>query len=654
MYFPDRRQYVTSADVTFHEDVPYFTSTQSGEDLSSPSILPSVSTTTITDLPMTVPIPLPEASPPLASLQSDPSSEPEPLSSPLSTVPATLSPPPSPPPPVSDLDLPIALRKGTRQCTQYPIAHHVSPARLSPPSYQSFALAVLTESIPKSYIEALQVPAWKAAMDAEYAAFIQRETWTLVPRPLDANVVSCKWVYSLKYNPDGSIARYKARLMARGFSQAYGLDYHETFSPVARLSSIRVLFSIALDQSWSLHQLDVSNAFLYGDLDEQVFMEQPAQGESSAVCLLKKAIYGLKQSPRAWFHKFLQLLFSYGFVSTVSDPTVMRKHTPHGCVILAVYVDDIIITGSDDAELTSTKAYLAQHFVTRDLSPPRYFLGLEITYRPGQMSICQRKYVLDLLEETGMLGCKPASSPMEQNVDWWDNAIALLEDAGLYRRLVGKLIFLTVTRSDISYAVSVLSQFMQAPRTIHLEGVYRVLSYLKRAPGKGLLYRRQGHLHIEAYSDSGFAGDKEDRKSHGGYATYVGGNLVTWRSQKQSSVSRSSAEAEYRAMADTTAEILWLRSLLTELGFPPEGPMQMYCDNMAATFIASNATFHMRTKHIEIDCHFIRQNVVNGTICTPHVASAHQLADIFTKALPGPAYETIGSKLGMFDLHAPA
>ena len=195
---------------------------------------------------------------------------------------------------------------------------------------------------------------------------------------------------------------------------------------------------------------------------------------------------------------------------------------------------------------------------------------------------------------------------------------------------------------------------MQAPRTIHLEGVYRVLSYLKRAPGKGLLDRRQGHLHIEAYYDSWFTGDKEDRKSHGGYATYVGGNLVTWRSQKQSIVSRSSAEVEYRAMADTTAEMLWLRSLLTELGFPPEGPMQMYYDNMAATFIANNATFHMRMKHIEIDCHFIRQYVVNGTICTPHVASAHQLADISTKALPGLAYETIGSKLGMFDLHAPA
>ena len=495
-------------------------------------------------------------------------------------------------------------------------------------------------------------------MDAEYAAFLQRETWTLVPRPLDVNVVSCKWVYSLKYNPDGSIARHKARLVARGFSQAYGLDYTETFSPVARLSSICVLFSVALNQAWPLHQLDVSNAFLYGDLAEQVYMEQPpgyiAQGESSQVCLLKKAIYGLKQSPHAWFHKLSKLLFAYGFISTVADPTVMRKRTPQGCVVLAVYVDDILLTGSDAAEVAATKVYLHQHFVTRDLSPPRYFLGLEIAYRRDQMVLCQRKYALDLLEETGMLGCKPIASPMETNIDWLNKSTALLEDAGLYRRLVGKLIYLTVTRPDIAYAVSVLSQFMQVPRVVHLDGVYRVLAYIKRAPGKGLLYQKQGHLMVEAYSDAGYAGDKADRKSHGRYATYVGGNLVTWRSQKQSVVSRSTAESEYRAMADTTAEMLWLRSLLIELGFPPPSPMKMYCDNEAATFIASNDTFHMRTKHIEVDCHFIRQYVMDGTICTPHVASAHQLADIFTKALAGMAYETIGGKLGVFDLHAPA
>ena len=660
IYFPVTHHYITSADVTFHEDVPFFSQT--------PLVpTPRLSTDSPTSNPvMIIPSPpllessLPASSSPLTPYESSPSHiplsalpEPSPpgqslvLASPFST---------SPPPP-TDLDLLIYIRRGSRQCTQHPISNYVSSVHLSSP-YHAFALSVLSGSIPKTYLEALQVQEWKAAMDAEYAAFLQQETWTLVPRPLDVNVVSCKWVYSVKYNPDGSIARHKARLVARGFSQAYGLDYTETFSPLARLSSIRVLFSVALNQAWPLHQLDVSNAFLYGNLAEQVYMEQPlgyiAQGESSQVCLLKKAIYGLKQSPRAWFHKLSKLLFTYGFISTVSDPTVMRKRTPQGCVVLAVYVDDIILTSSDEAEVATTKVYLHQHFLTRDLSPPRYFLGLEIAYRRDQMVLCQRKYALDLLEETGMLGCKPIASPMETNIDWWNKSTALLEDAGLYRRLVGKLIYLIVTRPDIAYAVSVLSQFMQAPCMVHLDGVHRVLAYIKRAPGKGLLYQKQGHLLVEAYSDAGYAGDKADRKSHGGYATYVGGNLVTWRSQKQSVVSRSTAESEYRAMADTTAEILWLRSLLIELGFPPPSPMKMYCDNEAATFIVSNDTFHMRTKHIEVDCHFIRQYVMDGTICTPHVPSTHQLADIFMKALAGTAYETIGGKLGMFDLHAPA
>ena len=190
-------------------------------------------------------------------------------------------------------------------------------------------------------------------------------------------------------------------------------------------------------------------------------MEQPlgyvAQGESSMVCLLNKAIYGLKQSPRAWFHKFSQLLFSYGFVSTVSDPTVMCKRTPKRCVVLAVYVDDIILIGSDEAEIAATKAYLRQHFVTRDLSPPHYFLGLEIAYRSDRIALCQRKYALDFLEETIMLGCKPVASPMETNIDWWDKTTTLLEDSGQYCRLVGKIIYLIVTRPDIAYAVSVLS-----------------------------------------------------------------------------------------------------------------------------------------------------------------------------------------------------
>ena len=387
VYFPDTHHYITSGDVSFHEDVPFFPSSSLSPNPGTPSTL----TSSYPALPTLIPTPPSTTSPLTDSLESpstvslappDPSPSPAPTAAPLSPQPHAAT--PSPPALFTDLNLPIALRKGSRQCTQHPIGNHVSSIHLSS-SYQALALFVLSGSIPKTYLEALQVPEWKAAMDAEYAAFLQRETWTLVPRPSDCNVVLCKWVYSLKYNPDGSIARHKARLVARDFSQAYGLDYTETFSPVARLSSIRVLFSIVLNKAWPLHQLDVSNAFLYGDLAEQVYMEQPpgyvAQGKSTQVCLLKKAIYGLKQSPRAWFHKFSQLLIGYGFLSAVSDPTVMRKRTPHGCVVLVVYVDDIILTGSDEAKVAATKAYLSQHFVTRNLSPPRYFLGLKIAYR---------------------------------------------------------------------------------------------------------------------------------------------------------------------------------------------------------------------------------------------------------------------------------
>ena len=304
-------------------------------------------------------------------------------------------------PPLDDLHLPIALRKGTRACTQHLIAHFVSYERLSP-TYRTFALAVSSESLPHTYHEALQVPEWKAAMDLEYHALVQCGTWDLVPRPTDANIVTCKWVFTLKYHPDGTVAHHKARLVARGLTQAHGIDYTETFSPVVHMNSIHVLLSLVVNLNWSLHQLDVSNAFLYGDLTEQVFMEQPpgyvAQGETSQVCHLCHAIYGLKQSPRAWFVKFSGLVTSYGFNPCKSELTVMRKTTSTGYVILAIYVDDILLTGNDEAAISATKAYLQIHFAIHDLKTPRYFLGIEFAYQSGKLALSQRKYAWDLLQ----------------------------------------------------------------------------------------------------------------------------------------------------------------------------------------------------------------------------------------------------------------
>ena len=537
------------------------------------------------------------------------------------------------------------------------LSHFVSYDRLHP-TFRTFALTISSESLPKSYVEALQVPPWKEAMDAEIAALLARGTWALVHRPRDANIVTCKWVFTIKYNPDGTISRHKARLVARGFTQAYDIDYTETFSPVVRLNSIRVLLSLAVNQDWSLHQLDVSNAFLYGDLDEQVFMEQPpgyvAQGESSKVCRLRKAIYGLKQSPRAWFVKFVAFSLPLASLRVLLIPLSSSNRRPQGMVVLAVYVDDILLTGSDEAGINATKDYLQSHLDTRDMGTPRYFLGIEFAYQSGKLALSQRKYALDLLQETGLLGCKPATSPMEARSQFWDDTSPLLEDANRYRRLLGKLIYLTVTRPDIVYTVSLLSQFMQEPRQVHWEGALRVLAYIKNAPGRGLIYRRHGHTRVEAYSDAGYAGDKGDRKSTTGYCTYVGGNLVTWRSRKQKVVSCSSAEAEYRAMAETAREMIWIKSLLTNLGITTSAPMPMHCDNQAAIFIASNATFHERTKHIETDCHYIRDKVVTGEISTPHVPSASQLADIFTKGLAGVSYDSFCTKLGLTDIYAPA
>ena len=228
-------------------------------------------------------------------------------------------------------------------------------------------------------------------MDLEYHALVQCGTWDLVPRPTDANIVICKWVFTLKYHPDGTVARHKARLVARGFTQAHGIDYTETFSPVIRMNSIRVILSLVVNLNWSLHHLDVSNAFLYGDLIEQVFMEQPlgyvAQGETSLVCLLRRAIYGLKKSPHAWFVKFSGLLTSYGFNPCKSELTVMRKTASTGYVILAIYVDDILLIGNDEVTISATKAYLQTHFAICHLKTPRYFLGIEFAYQSGKLAL---------------------------------------------------------------------------------------------------------------------------------------------------------------------------------------------------------------------------------------------------------------------------
>lgn len=558
----------------------------------------------------------------------------------------------------ANLDLPIALRKGVRTCTTHPIAKYLSYHRLSN-THRAFTSKISHLFIPRTIQEALDHPDWKLAVQEEMNALIANDTWEVGDLPQGKKTVGCKWVFTVKFKADGSVERYKARLVAKGFTQTYGIDYHETFAPVAKMNSIRVLLSLAVHSNWPLFQLDVKNAFLNGDLEEEVFMDLPpgfeGKGGKEKVCKLKKSLYGLKQSPRAWFERFGKVIKSHGYSQGQADHTMFYRHTGGGKVaILIVYVDDIILTGDDNDEIERLKKILAKEFEIKDLGNLKYFLGMEFARSKKGIFVSQRKYVLDLLGETGLLGCKAAETPIEPNLKLEPAKTEKVINREQYQRLVGKLLYLSHTRPDIAFATSVVSQFMHSPGPDHFDAVYRILRYLKGTPGKGLLFGAHGNLQVEIYTDADWAGSITDRRSTSGYCTFVGGNLVTWRSKKQNVVARSSAEAEFRAVAHGICEALWIKRLLEELKVTSSLPMKLYCDNKAAIAIAHNPVLHDRTKHVEVDKHFIKEKIDSGVICLPYVSTTEQVADILTKGLPKKQFENLIDKLAMEDIFKPA
>uniref|UniRef100_A0A2N9IER4 Reverse transcriptase Ty1/copia-type domain-containing protein n=1 Tax=Fagus sylvatica TaxID=28930 RepID=A0A2N9IER4_FAGSY len=401
--------------------------------------------------------------------------------------------------------------------TNHPISQYISYLGLSD-SYHAFIGTIDSVSIPRSVSAALQDPKWVTAMQAEMDALQATQTWELVPLPSGEKTVGCKWVFTVKYLADGSVDRYKARLVAKGFTQIPGKDFGATFAPVAKLTSVRLLVSLAASHSWPLHQLDVKNAFLHGNLLETIYMDPPpgfrAEGEyAGKVCRLRKSLYGLKQSPRAWFSRFSEVILSMEFVRCHSDHTCfIRRRSDGRCIILLVYVDDIILTGDDAPGIAHVKQSLGKVFDVKDLGALKYFLGIEVARSRHGISLSQRKYTLDLLQDT----------------------------------------------------VSVVSQFMHAPRTSHLDAVHHILRYVKTSPGLGLFYSAGHQSGLSCFTDADYAGSQTDRRSTTGLSTFYGNHLISWKSKKQTVVSRSSAEAEYRAMAQGTCEILWLRSICNE------------------------------------------------------------------------------------------
>jgi transposase InsO family protein len=491
---------------------------------------------------------------------------------------------------------------------------------------------------------------WQAAMKAEMKALKENETWELVPRPKGRNVVGGKWVYKVKRLADGSIEKYKARYVARGFSQVPGLDYKETYAPTARPETIRLIFALTAQLDCVLEQMDVKSAYLHSAIDEEVYLDQPKGFEevgndgTKLVCRLKKSIYGLKQAGHNWNRNLNSWLVSQGFNRSESDRCLYCRREGSEFEYVVIWVDDIVICGSSKGRVDDLKKEFSKAFKMEDKGQLHWFLGMEITRKKDVVEVRQKQYVNNMLVKYQMVDCKSVSTP---GVEKESLTKAHCPQSGSkeqermrsvdYRGVVGGLLYLAVyTRPDIAFAVGALSQFLDNPGWEHWVAAKRVLRYLKGTAEIGLTYRKDksGVVLIGA-SDADWSGNVDDRRSTSGYSFHIqrSSAAISWRSTKQPVVALSSTEAEYVSMSVAAQEAVFLRAILKELGFEQQKSTVLLQDNQGAICLSKNPGNHKRTKHIDIRHHYIRDLVSDGIIIPQYVSTEFMEADVLTKNL---------------------
>ena len=523
----------------------------------------------------------------------------------------------------------------------------------------------------ESALESSDASKWREACDSEYDSLMKNDTWDIVQLPRGRKPIGCKWVFKVKENQHGEVERHKARLVAKGFAQKYGIDYDETFAPVAKFTSIRFVLALVAKYDLLVHQMDVKTAFLNGDLDEDIYMKQPdgyvdSSRPTDFVCKLKKSLYGLKQSPRMWNKTIDDFMISLGFDKCESDHCVyvMRKVGKDGSDNLAfvvIYVDDLIIACNSLALLSTIKNALNKRFEMSDLGELKFCLGMEIdrNHDVGTVSVRQSKFLQSILAKFGMQDCKPVKTPQDPGLHLTKSMCeggCKHEESMInvpYRQAVGCLMYLMVaTRPDLAAAVGVLSQFASDPCPTHWQAPKHVFRYLQSTPTLGLVFGKRdddaqdGGLH--GFSDADWAGDHDSRRSTSGYVFVLNGGCVSWRSQKQRSVALSSTEAEYMALSEATQEAIWLKSFACELGeLGKDDSILVFEDNQGSIALAKNPEFHKRTKHIDIRYHFVREKVESGEVAIEYCPTQDMLADIMTKPIAAPQFAALRSKLGI-------
>jgi transposase InsO family protein len=516
--------------------------------------------------------------------------------------------------------------------------------------------ALLAETEPVTLEEAMKNPKWLEAMKEEIRSIEKNLTWELVELPKGKKAIGVKWVYKVKFNPKGEVVKYKARLVARGFLQRHGVDYEEVFAPVARLETVRVVVAHASMQRWKIHQLDVKSAFLNGELEEEVYVEQPAgfvkQGSENKVLKLRKALYGLKQAPRAWNKKIDKSLINMGYLRCISEHGVYVKSGGGDVVILCLYVDDLLVTGNNEAKVTEFKKKMMNIFEMTDLGEISYFLGIEFQSTSDGVLLSQKKYASDILKRFNLQHCNSAQTPAEARL-WLDKDADEPEvDATEFRQMVGALRYLCNTRPDIAFSVGLISRVMDRPRTSHLAAAKRILRYVKGTMTYGILLPskcRENEKGLYGFTDADWGGDKTDRKSTAGSVFLLGTGPISWSSKKESAVALSSCEAEYIAASMGACQAIWLDNLMQELMIKKEGVVELFMDNKSAISLAKHPVAHGRSKHIETRYHFLRDQVTKGRLKLSYCRSDMQLADIFTKAVKTETFKKLRNLLNVVD-----
>ncbi|KAE8224268.1 hypothetical protein CF319_g2806 [Tilletia indica] len=483
---------------------------------------------------------------------------------------------------------------------------------------------------------------WKAAMDDEVNSLVEMGTWELVDLPKDREVVGSRWVFKLKLDRDGRAARHKGRLVAQGFTQRDGIDFSDTFAPVARLATIRIIISIGLALGLNLGSIDIKTAYLNGKLHEEVYMQQPPEYDDGTgrVCLLRRAIYGLKQAGRAWFDTLKEKLLSAGYSQVQSEPCLFVRFGKGGPVILAVYVDDIVIAARGEEGMKLVKKEFASWFKITDNGDLSHILGMRVDYDSTKRTatLTQTAYIEALLRKYNMEDEEPLPTPMTEaarrlgpNTAGQASRI----DVHNFAAIIGGLLWTVQgTRLDAAFAVGHLARFMANPSPAHFLAAKRILRFLLGTKHNGLVFTSSSMTPLNGWSDSDHGTDPSTRRSVSGYVFQVYGNTVSWRSRLQATVSISSTEAEYMALSEAAREAKWIRAVLTELGVVLNRPSEILTDSQGAEAIAKDPAQHGKTKHIEIHHHLVRQLQERNEISVGRVHTDNNPADMLTKATP--------------------